>query len=147
MPAPRNDRVDQILLILTIENREAARITERVSVPAQHAVANGVKRSAPKAARVHRQQVRDPIEHLARGFIRESKEQNISRIDPVLEQVSDAICQRPRLAAARARDHEQGARRSRHRRELLLVQIRRVIDADRGRGRGALKRVLPGHRR
>ena len=53
---------------------------------AQHPVPDRVKGPAPKSARIHRQQVRDPIQHLARGFVREGEEQYVPRIDAVLEQ-------------------------------------------------------------
>ena len=67
----------------------------------------------------------------AGGFVREGEQQNISRIDPVLEQVGHAIGERARLARARAGDDKERARRSGHGRELLLVQLRGVIDVDR----------------
>ena len=125
--------------------REPARIPERASMPAQHPIPDRVKGSAPESARVHRQKIRHAIEHLPRGFVRESEQQDIARIDAVLEQIGDAIGQRARLAAARAGDHQQRPRRRRHRRELLLIQLRRVIDVDRGRGGSALERVFAGH--
>jgi hypothetical protein len=83
---------------------------------------------APESARIHRQQIRDAIEHFARGFVREREQQNVSRIDPVLEQVRHAIGEGARFARARAGDHQDRPRRSGHRRELLFIQLRRVID-------------------
>ncbi len=88
----------------------------------------------------------DAIEHLARGFVRESEQQDIARVDAVLEQVRDAIGERARLPAARAGDDQERPGRRRHRRELLLIQLRRVINVDRGRGGSALERVFAGHR-
>ena len=132
----RHDGIDQILLIFAIHDREAARITERASMPAQHSISDRVKRAAPEPAGIHRQKIRDAIEHLPRGLVRESEQQDIARVDPVLEQISDAISQRARLPAARAGDDQQRTRRRGHRRELLLIQLRRVIDVDRRRRRG-----------
>jgi len=53
-------------------------------VPAQHPVADRMKRPAPESAGVHGQKVCDAIEHLPRGFVRESQQQDVSRINPVL---------------------------------------------------------------
>ena len=51
----------------------------------QHAIADRMKSAAPNSAGVDRQQIRHAIEHLSRGLVRESQEQDISRIDSVLE--------------------------------------------------------------
>ena len=137
--------IDQVLLIFAVHDAEAARIPQRASVPAEHPVSDRVKRAAPEPTRIHRQEIRHAVEHLARGLVRESEEQDVARINPVLEQIRHAIRERPRLAAPRARDHQQGPRRCCDGRELLLIQLRRVIDIDRRRMRGALERILPGH--
>ena len=76
-------------------------------MPAQHAIPDRVKRAAPKTARVDREKIRHAIEHLARSFVRKREQQDVARIDPVLDQVRDAISQRARLPAARARDDKQ----------------------------------------
>ena len=145
-PGVGHDRVDQIFLIFAVHDRESAVVTERAAVPAQHAVADGVKRSAPNPARVDRQQVRDPIQHLPRSLVREREQQNISGVDPVFEQIRYAISERAGLARARTGDDEQRTRRRRHGRQLLLIQLRRVIDMDRCRSGGALQRILTGHK-
>ena len=120
-------------------------ITEGAAVPAQHPIADRMKRAAPEPAGIDRQKVGDAVEHLARGFVGEGEQQDVARIDAVLEQVGDAIGERARLAGAGAGDDEQRARRRRHGGVLLLVQLARVIDADRGRGGSALERVFAGH--
>jgi hypothetical protein len=53
--------------------------------PAQHSITNRVKRPAPNSACVDRQQIGDAIEHLSRGLIRERQQQNIPRINSVLQ--------------------------------------------------------------
>ena len=116
IPAARDDGVDQIFLIFAIHDREPAGVTERAAVPAQHAIADGMKCAAPKSAGIDRQQIGDAIEHLARGFVREGEQQNVARVDPVLEQIGDAISERARFARARARDDEQRSGRRGHRR-------------------------------
>ena len=114
-------------------------------MPAQDPVSHRVKRPAPKSTRIDGQQIRDAIEHLPGGFVGEGEQQNISRIDSVLEQVRHAIGERARLPRARARDDKQRAGRRSHSRELLLIQFRRVIDVDRCGSWRALQRVLTGH--
>src|SRR5205823_5889740 len=69
----------------------------------------------------------------------------VSRIDPGLEQVRHAVGECARLAATRASDDQKRTGRSRHRRKLLLVQLRCVIDVDRCRCWRALQRVLTRH--
>ena len=139
------DRVDQILLIFAIHDREPARITERAPVTSQDSVPHRMERPAPKPARIDREQIRDAIQHLSGGFIREGEQQNISRIDSVFEQVRNPVGECARFATACARDHEQRTGRSRYSRKLLFIQLCRVIDVDRCRCWRALERVLAGH--
>ena len=87
----------------------------------QHSVSDRVKRPAPKPARIDRQQIRDAIEHLPRGFVGKGEQQDVSRIDSVFEQISDPVSKRARLPRARARDDQKRAGRSCYRRELLFV--------------------------
>src|SRR4029453_19676426 len=80
-----HDRVDQILLIFAIHDGEPTRITESAAMPAQYPISDRVECPAPKSARIDRQQIRNPIEHLPGGFVGEREQQNISRIDSVLQ--------------------------------------------------------------
>ena len=114
-------------------------------MPAQDPIADGVKRSAPNAARVDRQQICDPVEHLSRGLVGKGEQKNISRIDPILEQIGDAISQGARFARAGAGNDQLRTRLGRDRSELLFVQLRGIIDVDRCRSCRALKCVLPRH--
>ena len=144
-PGARDDGVEQIFLVFAVHDREPARITEGAPVPPQHAVADGMKRPAPEPAGVDREQIGDAVEHLAGGLVREGEEEDVARVDALLEQVGDAIGEGARLARAGPGDDEQRSRRRGHGRVLLFVQFARVIDADRRRGGGALERVLAGH--
>ena len=87
----------------------------------QHSIPHRVERAAPKSTRIDREQIRDPLQHLSGSLIREGKQQDVSRIDPVLEQVRHAVGECARFAATRAGDDEQRTGRSRHRRKLLFV--------------------------
>jgi hypothetical protein len=140
-----HDGIEQIFLVLAVHDGESARVTECAAMPSQHAVADGMKSPAPESAGIDREQVGHAIEHLARGFIREGEKKDVARVDAVLEQVSDAISEGARFARASPGDDEQRSRRRGHGSVLLLVQLARVINADRGRGRGALERVFAGH--
>ena len=108
----RHDGIDQILLIFAVHDGEAARVTERGAVPAQNPISNRMECPAPESAGIHRQQIRDAIQHFARCFVREREQQNISGIDAVFEQVRHAICKGARFARARAGDHKDRAGRS-----------------------------------
>ena len=66
-------------------------------------------------------------------------------IDAVLEQVGHAIGQSACLTRAGAGDDEQRPWRRGDSRELLLVQLRRVIDVDPRVSMRALKVILAGH--
>jgi len=61
------------------------------------------------------------------------------------DQVRDAIRQRPRLAAPRARDDEDRPWFRRDRRELLVVELRPVIDLRTGRRVAFLQDILDRH--
>ena len=80
-----------------------------------------MKCPAPESARVGREEICDPIEHLARGLVGEGEEKDVAWIDAVLEQVGDPICQGARLAGAGSGDDQQRTRRRGHRGVLLLI--------------------------
>ena len=62
----------------------------------------------------------------------------------LIEQEGHAISQRPCLPAPCTRDDQRLPRRSRHRRELLVVQLRAVVNPVRGTG-GGMQGVVAGH--
>ena len=88
-----------------------------------------------------------PILHFTRSFICEREKQNVAGIDSVFEQVGHSICEGPRLSRTSASNNEQRPGRRSHRRELLFIQFRSVIDMDPAVGGcwRALQRVLTGH--
>ncbi len=100
-------------------------------MPAQNPVPYRMECPTPESAGVDRQQIRDAIQHFAGCFVREREQQNISRIDPVLEQVRHAIRKRASFAGACAIDHKDRSGRSSDGRELLFVQLSGVINVDR----------------
>ena len=120
-------------------------IPRRFRMPPQHPVAHGVKGAAPQPGDVVRQQISHPLQHLARGLVGESEQQNIGRRNPVFHQVRHAVGKRARLPAACAGDHQRRPGRRHHRRGLLLIQLRRKIDPEGSRGGRAMDGVLAGH--
>src|SRR5207302_9303559 len=88
---------------------------------------------------------RDAIQHFPRGFIRERKEQNILRIDPVFEEVSYTVSKGARLTRTGPGDYKDRTGGRGHCCELLFVELSRVINMDRRRSWRALQRVLTGH--
>ena len=66
-------------------------------------------------------------------------------VDLLVEQPGDPVGQRAGLARARPGDHQRAARRRRHRRELLVVELGPVVDPGAAAGRLAMQRVFAGH--
>ena len=140
----RDHGVEQVLLVLAVHDGEAGREARGLGVAAEQAVADGVEGAAPQPGDVVGQEVRDAVEHLARGFVGEGQEQDVRRRHAILHEVGHAIGERPRLPAARARDDQRRPRRGGHGGALLRVEFGGEINA-RSRGGGALERVLAGH--
>src|SRR5262249_52464921 len=115
------DGLEQILLVFAVHDGESARITECTAMPTQNPVSDGMECATPKPAGIDREQIRNASEHFARGFIRKRQQQNISWVDPVFEQVSDAIGKGAGLSRSCTCDHEKRTWRRRHSRELLFV--------------------------
>ena len=120
-PCTCYDGVNQILLIFAVHDGEAARVAERGAMPAQNPVSYRMECATPKPAGIDRQQIRDAAQHFSRGFVRECEKQNISGINPVFEQVRDAISERACFPRARASDHKERTWWRSHCRKLLFV--------------------------
>jgi len=98
----------------------------------------------PQAGNVVWEKVGHAIEHFARSFVREREEENIRWRDAVLQQVGDAINQRPRFAAARTRNDERRTGRRHDRGTLLRIELPGKIDARFRTGGRPLECVLAG---
>ena len=114
-------------------------------MPAQNPVPYRMECPATESTGINRQQICDAIQHLAGSFVREREQQNVSRIDAVLEQIRDAIGEGARISRAGASDHKDRSGRSSDRRELLFIELSGVINVDRRGYRRALQRVLARH--
>lgn len=116
-------------------------------MPAEDFVADGMEGAAPKALGAVGQEVGNALQHFARGLVGEGQQENVGRLDPVFEQVGDAIGQRARLAAARAGDDEHRPRAGSDGLTLLRVEFGLIVDAPAGGGdgRGAVELVGASH--
>ena len=85
------------------------------------------------------------IEHLTRGFVCESEQEDVAGVDSVFEQVCHPISQRTRFSRACAGNHKDRTRRRGYRSKLLFIQLSGVIDVDRCGYWSALQRVLTRH--
>ena len=107
-------RTHQVLGVLAIHDGECWRVADHLGVAAQDAMADRVKRAAPKPGSVAADQVLHALHHLAGCLVGESQQQDAIDRDSLLEQVRHAVGQRARLARARAREHQRRPRRGRH---------------------------------
>ncbi len=82
-----------------------------------------VKCPAPKALRGSSEEPLDTREHLVRSLIREREEEDLLRKHTGIEEVRDAIHDRPRLARPRSSEHEARAVPVEDGVELLGVQF------------------------
>ena len=115
---------------------------------AEDAVADGMEGSAPEAGGLLGQEGVHALEHFAGGFVGEGEQEDVLRGDGVFQEVGDAICQRPGLAAAGSGDDEALAGRRGDGSELLRIQLGGEIDLDLrhlGRGASSLQCVCARH--
>ena len=105
---------------------------ERLGVAAQDLVADGVERPAPEAVRAVGQEVGDALQHLAGGLVGEGQQEDVLRLDAVLQEVGDAVGQRARLAATRPGDDEHRPRPGGDGLALLGVEFAGVVDLPAG---------------
>ena len=104
-------------------------IPEQSRVLAQNPVADGMKSPAPQRPHLlPTEQIRHAPHHFLRRLVRERQQKNAIRRNPLLQQIRHPIRQRARLARTRPGDHERRPRLGAHRRELLFIQLARVIN-------------------
>ena len=140
-------RLDQILCVVAVEDREIALAAERVRVQPQNPRADGMKRPAPKRAQFVAQQIRNAPHHFAGGLIREGEQQNAIRRNALFQKIRDAINERARLARTRAGDDERRAGRRGDGGQLLFVEFARVVNVQPDFRRERLQDVFVRHGR
>ena len=140
-----NAGIHQTLGIFAILNGKRPVESQRLRMPPQHAMANGVKRAAPQLAHVLPDQVCHAPHHFLGGLVGEGEEQNAVGRYALFQQVRHTISERARLARTRAGNYQSRARQRRHRRALRVVQLRFIIDLELNRFAVRLEDILPGH--
>ena len=116
-----NHRIDEVLLILAVHDGKARRKTRGFGMPAENAIADGMKRAAPQAGEVVGQKVRHAVEHLAGGLVSEGEQEDILGQNAGLEKKVDPVSEGARFPAPGAGDDQCRTRRSAHRGQLLRI--------------------------
>ena len=107
IPELRAGELHQVLGVALIHDREVLGEAGGGSVAAEQPVRGGVKGPAVHARARAADQPLGAREHLLRGAAREGEEQDALGRHAALDQVRDAVDERPRLARAGAGDDEQ----------------------------------------
>ena len=119
--------VDKVACVFAVEDRVVRFKADRHRVPPQDEIRDAVKRPAPDAMHILRAGQRlDAPQHLARRAVGKCREHNSLRRNAVLDQIRDAIGDRPRLARARTGDDKRGLRLGRDDAKLLFVKFAAV---------------------
>jgi hypothetical protein len=117
----------QILGVAGIHDREVPRQPRLLAEDAEQPVPGRVERP-PLHAPAHRPD--EPLgarQHLSRGAPREGEQEDPLRRHPPVDEMRDAIDQRPGLPRAGAGDDQEGAVAVRGGAQLRDVQLRRVV--------------------
>ena len=121
------DVLDQPDLVGLVVDREVRLVAEVRRLPAQDAPAGGVEGEDPGAAGVLAEEVPLARAHLVGGAVREGDREDLVRLRADrADQVRDAVREHPRLARARAGDHEHRPLGVEHGVALGFVQPREV---------------------
>jgi hypothetical protein len=107
------------LRVFLVEDREVRAVADRLGVPAEEPVGRRVERAAPDPPRIDGDELLDAREHLAGGLVGEGQQQDVRRIDAVLDQARNAVGEGAGFAAAGAGDDEDRAVARHHHLELL----------------------------
>jgi hypothetical protein len=162
----RRGRLEEVLAVLGVEDREIRPVAEELGVGTQEPRPDGVERPGRHPGEVGSEEPLDPPGHLPGGPVREGQEEDRLRSRPVLDEAGDPVDERPGLPRAGPRDDDRGPVRGEDDRLLLGVQLPPVVDpvAPRrrhlpedvalrgggrglGRHRGGVSRARDGRRR
>jgi len=115
-------------LVVGIEDREARSEADQGRVPPQHARAERVERAKPQSLDRLVEDRADPLAHLARRLVGEGDRQDLARVGAVGDQdMGESRGQHPRLAGARACQHQHRPVHAFHGQPLLRVQAGQVF--------------------
>ena len=120
---PADQALDEALLVLGVEDREALRQAGLAPVHAQQPVRDAVEGADPQRCRGQAELRLDARTHLARRLVGEGHGEDAVRRDALdLHQPGDAVREHARLAAAGAGEHQRRGERRRDRLPLCVVQ-------------------------
>ena len=140
-----DDRLEQRLLVVAVEDGERAGEAEVFGVAAEDAAAEGGEGAGPEGGGVVRGEVADALGHLAGSLVGEGEEQDLAGIDGVVEQPGDAVGERAGFPGAGAGDDQRAAGRRGDGGGLLGVERGGVVDAAGVRRGGFVEGVLARH--
>ena len=122
-----HDGLDQAPRVVVIVDGEVGTIARELRIFSQDAHAHGVERADPHAARAVREQGLQALAHLRGGLVGERDGEDLPGAHALVrDHVRDAVREHPRLARARAREHEQRAARALHGLALRGVEAGKV---------------------
>ncbi len=131
---------DELLLVVGVEDREVARETEPLPVPAQEAEREAVEGAEEDRQREAAEERLGALPHFARRLVREGHGgDRVGSHAALRDQPGDAVGDHPRLARTGAREHQLRPLAVGHGGELLLVQLTGEVDG----GAAAHGRSLP----
>ena len=120
--------LQQILGVFAVQDGKIRLVSQGERVAAQNTGADGMKGAAPQPRQYPAQQVVDPLHHFLGRLVGEGQKQHGFRRNALFQEEGDTVSQRAGLARAGAGDDQSGARRRRHGRVLLLIQLLRIIN-------------------
>ena len=123
-----DDILDDAPAVLGVVDGEVGRVIDPVRFDAQDAGKDGVEGAHPDVARLGlAHNLADAPLHLARGLVGEGEGENGERVDPLVDQVGDAVGEHTGLSGPRAGHHHHGALNVSCRRPLGVVQSRQHL--------------------
>ena len=123
-----DDVLDDAPAVLGVVNGEVGRVIDPVRFDAQDAGKDGVEGAHPDVARLGlAHNLADAPLHLARGLVGEGQGENGEGVDPLVDQVGDAVGEHSGLSGPRAGHHHHGALNVPCRRPLSVIQSRQHL--------------------
>ena len=113
---------DELLLVVFVEDLEAARIADGTAVAPEEPRAYRVERAGPELAHRVADELFRPLAHLARRTIREGKKEYAVGRNAILYEKRDAVDERTRLASSCGGEHEERPVARRSRRALFRIE-------------------------
>ena len=122
-----DDLADKLLLVVLVEDLEAARIADGTAVAPEEPRAYRVERAGPELAYRVADELLCTLAHLARRTIREGKKEYAVGRNAILYEKRDAVDERTRLASSCGRENEKRTFARRSRSALLWIKQFREI--------------------